>query len=156
ISQPAMTSAVNRLAQDGLVVREADPVDARAQLVALTATGRKLLEQYRHQVAAVLQPKLEALPPDAYATIERAVGLLDTLTDDLIALAEPTKAVDPPWPVRQPYTYSNSQPAYGLLPLRRQSPSSASAWSPPSCRPSPSNSMPRPLNPCCSLPRIFS
>ena len=87
ISQPAMTSAVNRLAQDGLVVREADPVDARAQLVALTATGRKLLEQYRHQVTAVLQPKLEALPPDDYATIERAVGLLDTLTDDLIGLA---------------------------------------------------------------------
>ena len=87
ISQPAMTSAVNRLAQDGLVVRQADPADARAQLVAMTDTGRQLLEEYRQQVAAVLQPKLEALAPDDYATIERTVELLDTLTDDLTGIA---------------------------------------------------------------------
>ena len=63
ISQPAMTSAVNRLAQDGLVVREADPVDARAQLVALTATGRKLLEQYRLKLPRCYSPNLRPCHP---------------------------------------------------------------------------------------------
>lgn len=87
ISQPAMTSAVNRLAEDGLVVRQTDPADARAQLVAMTDTGRELLEQYRQQVADVLQPRLEHLAPDDYATIERCVELLDSLTDDLTGLA---------------------------------------------------------------------
>lgn len=87
ISQPAMTSAVNRLAEDGLVVRQTDPADARAQLVAMTATGRELLEQYRQQVADVLQPRLENLTPEDYATIERCVELLDSLTDDLTGLA---------------------------------------------------------------------
>ena len=87
ISQPAMTSAVNRLAEDGLVVRQTDPADARAQLVAMTDTGRELLEQYRQQVADVLQPRLENLTPEDYATIERCVELLDSLTDDLTGLA---------------------------------------------------------------------
>lgn len=87
ISQPAMTSAVNRLAEDGLVIRHTDPADARAQLVAMTDTGRELLEQYRQQVADVLQPRLENLTPEDYATIERCVELLDSLTDDLTGLA---------------------------------------------------------------------
>ena len=87
ISQPAMTSAVNRLEEDGLVVRHADPADARAQLVALTKTGRQLLEEYRQQVATVLQPKLDALSAEEYSTIERAVDLLNSLTDDLTGIA---------------------------------------------------------------------
>ena len=95
ISQPAMTSAVNRLAQDGLVVRDPDPADARAQLVAMTDLGRELLQKYRQQVAAVLQPKLESLDADEYDTIKRAVGVLDALTNDLIGLDEPRKAADP-------------------------------------------------------------
>lgn len=95
ISQPAMTSAVNRLAKDGLVVREPDPADARAQLVDMTDTGRELLQTYRQQVTAVLQPKLEALAADEYDIIKRAVGVLDALTNDLLGLDDPTKAADP-------------------------------------------------------------
>lgn len=84
ISQPAMTSAVNKLADDGLVVRQPDPADARAQLVELTDTGRDTLDEYRHQVVQVLQPKLESLSAADYATIERAVELLETLTNELL------------------------------------------------------------------------
>ena len=87
ISQPAMTSAVNRLADDALVVRQPDPADARAQLVELTDEGRRMLAEYRSQVAEVLQPKLEHLSAADYAIIERAVELLDTLTNDLTGKA---------------------------------------------------------------------
>lgn len=87
ISQPAMTSAINRLAQDGLVIRQPDALDARAQLVALTDNGRHLLEEYRQQVAAVIQPQLERLTAEDYATIERTVDILDALTNDLTGIA---------------------------------------------------------------------
>ena len=82
-----MTSAVNRLADDGLVIRQPDPADARAQLVVLTDTGRQLLEEYRQQIAAVIQPKLEHLTADDYATIQRTVEILDALTNDLTGIA---------------------------------------------------------------------
>lgn len=87
ITQPAMTSAVNRLAQDGLVIRQADPLDARAQLVDMTHQGRQMLAQYRHQVAEILQPKLEALSAEDYAIIERTVDLFEALTNDLTGFA---------------------------------------------------------------------
>lgn len=87
ISQPAMTSAINRLETDGLIIRQPDPADARAQLVDLTDQGRHLLEEYRGQVANVLQPKLNALPAADYATIEGVVELLEKLTNELIGTA---------------------------------------------------------------------
>lgn len=88
ISQPAMTSAVNRLADDGLVVRQPDPADARAQLVELTDQGQHMLDEYRSQVAEVLQPMLENFSAADYAVIEHAVELLETLTNDLTGNAE--------------------------------------------------------------------
>lgn len=87
ISQPAMTSAVNRLAKDGLVTRQTDPVDARAQLVDMTDQGQEMLAQYRRQAARVLQPRLETLSAEDYATIERTVEILETLTHDLTGFA---------------------------------------------------------------------
>lgn len=83
ITQPAMSTAINRLQDDGLVVRQPDPADARAQLVALTDRGRQMLAEYRGQVAGVLQPKLDALSDADHATIQRAVAILETLTNDL-------------------------------------------------------------------------
>jgi len=83
ISQPAMTSAVNRLADGGLVVRAPDPADARAQLVELTDQGQRMLDEYRSQVATVLQPMLENFSAADYAVIEHAVELLETLANDL-------------------------------------------------------------------------
>ncbi|GAA2028538.1 hypothetical protein GCM10009720_05370 [Yaniella flava] len=86
ISQPAMTSAVNRLADDELVIRRPDPLDARAQLVDLTDRGHDMLAEYRGHMAEVLQPRLDALAADDYATVERAVAIFETLTNDLTGL----------------------------------------------------------------------
>ena len=69
------------------MIRQPDPIDARAQLVALTDNGRHLLEEYRQQVAAVIQPELEHLTTEDYATIERTVDILDALTNDLTGIA---------------------------------------------------------------------
>lgn len=83
ISQPAITAAVNKLEADGLVHRQPDPADARAQLVALTSKGRELLTEYRGQVAQVLQPRLDALSPDDIESLERSVEIFHALTDGL-------------------------------------------------------------------------
>lgn len=83
ISQPAITAAVNKLEDDGLVSRQPDPADARAQLVALTAKGQELLTTYRAQVAQVLQPRLDTLDAVDFATLQHTVEILDQLTDGL-------------------------------------------------------------------------
>jgi DNA-binding MarR family transcriptional regulator len=42
LSQPAMSRLVDRLADRGLIARETDPADRRAQRLSLTADGRAL------------------------------------------------------------------------------------------------------------------
>ncbi|MEV4516761.1 MarR family transcriptional regulator [Dactylosporangium sp. NPDC049525] len=47
LTQPAITSLVQRLEEDGLVERRADPTDGRAVLVTLTAAGADIVRS-RH------------------------------------------------------------------------------------------------------------
>ncbi|MEU5873837.1 MarR family winged helix-turn-helix transcriptional regulator [Glycomyces sp. NPDC047369] len=83
ITQPAMTAAVNRLEADGLVVRRADPADARAAVVSLTGAGAEELHEFRMRAAAKVRPALEALGEDDMAVIARAADLLEALADRL-------------------------------------------------------------------------
>lgn len=53
-SQPTMTGTVNNLEQAGLVTREPDPADARAQLVHLTERGARELLEYRRQIGSIV------------------------------------------------------------------------------------------------------
>jgi DNA-binding MarR family transcriptional regulator len=83
ISQPAMTAAVNRLEEDGLVARLADPGDARAAVVRLTEAGAAELDAFRMRAAAGVRPVLEALGEDDLAVLARAADLLQQLADQL-------------------------------------------------------------------------
>jgi DNA-binding MarR family transcriptional regulator len=83
ITQPAMTSAVNRLEADGLVARSADPADARASVVSLTEAGAAELHDFRMRAAAKVRPVLESLPEDDLAVLARAADLLQELADRL-------------------------------------------------------------------------
>ena len=78
-----MTTAINRLAHDGMVVRQPDPDDARAQLVALTDQGGDALQEYRRQVVATVQPTLDTLSETDRVTLGRAVDILESLTHRL-------------------------------------------------------------------------
>ncbi|MGH8961933.1 MAG: MarR family winged helix-turn-helix transcriptional regulator [Jatrophihabitantaceae bacterium] len=61
ISQPGMTTLVNRLEAAGHAERVADPTDGRATLVRITGAGRRLLAE-RHQVrSAALLAELDRL-----------------------------------------------------------------------------------------------
>lgn len=64
---------VNRLAHDGLVVREPNPRDARAVLVSLTSEGCTRRERALRGRAAVLEPVLDALTDQERATLRSAL-----------------------------------------------------------------------------------
>ncbi|WP_158299783.1 MarR family winged helix-turn-helix transcriptional regulator [Glycomyces paridis] len=83
ITQPAMTATVNRLEEDGLVERRADPADARAAVVHVTQAGAAELEAFRMRAAARVRPHLERLGEDDLAVLARAADLLGDLADRL-------------------------------------------------------------------------
>ena len=80
IAQPTMTTLVGRLERDGLAVRQADPDDGRAVLVAITDAGLELLERSRQQRRAIVERQLELLDADERAALEAALPALAKLT----------------------------------------------------------------------------
>jgi DNA-binding MarR family transcriptional regulator len=79
VAQPSMTTLVTRLERDGLVERAADPIDARAVLVALTPRGRERLEKRRRARTARLQERLDGLTGEERAAVAAALPALDKL-----------------------------------------------------------------------------
>jgi DNA-binding MarR family transcriptional regulator len=79
VTAPSMTRIVNALERDGLVLREPDPADGRAQVVAMTATGRSLLGSGREIRLATLSRRLGQLAPEERKRLEAAVAALAKL-----------------------------------------------------------------------------
>lgn len=61
ITQPTMTTVINRLAEHGLVAKGTDPDDARVSMVSLTQAGIDELYAFRTRASA----ELEATPTEA-------------------------------------------------------------------------------------------
>ncbi len=80
-SQPTMTTQVRRLEDAGLVTRTADPVDARAVLIAITAEGRRTLARVRADRAAVIDPALEQLDAADREVLGAAVDVMRRLVE---------------------------------------------------------------------------
>lgn len=86
LKQPALTSLVAKLEQDGLVQRRPDPADGRASLLSLTDTGQELVRSRHSNRVAKLTALVEQLTPDERAVLEGSIDVLHRLT----ALAEDT------------------------------------------------------------------
>src|ERR1700754_5193961 len=80
IAQPTMTTLIGRLERDGLAVRQADPDDGRAVLVAITDEGLELLERSRQKRRAIVERQLELLDDDERAALAAALPALGKLT----------------------------------------------------------------------------
>lgn len=78
-SQPAMTTALQRLEAQGLAHRAADPDDARASLLSLTDHGRRTLERVRAARLAALAPTLDALDDAQIAQLRAGVEVMEAL-----------------------------------------------------------------------------
>jgi DNA-binding MarR family transcriptional regulator len=81
VRPPTMTVTVAALEADGLVRREADPIDRRVARAALTPKGRLRLQQSRSRKTAYLAAQLEALEPDELGLLDEAAAILERLLD---------------------------------------------------------------------------
>jgi DNA-binding MarR family transcriptional regulator len=77
VALPTISRLVRDLERDGLVVREPDPDDGRAQRLRATARGRKLLDEGRRRRVAALTADLAALPTRELAALGRAAATLE-------------------------------------------------------------------------------
>ncbi|HLW16852.1 MAG TPA: MarR family transcriptional regulator [Actinomycetota bacterium] len=81
VQPPTMTRIVAALEEQGLVEREADPADRRVSRLDITAAGRKLLEKNRSRKTAYLASRMRGLGADELEVLERAVALLERMTE---------------------------------------------------------------------------
>ena len=77
VTQPSMTSFVNRLERSGLVERRADPTDKRVALVALTASGSDYLHTRKQAGAEAFIRLIDKMSPDEVEALAAAVKALD-------------------------------------------------------------------------------
>jgi DNA-binding MarR family transcriptional regulator len=82
VKPPTITAAVDRLEQDGLVVRERCDQDRRVTRVQITDAGHALLAEGRRQRTAYLERRLRALSADDRAALAAAAPALERLLDD--------------------------------------------------------------------------
>ena len=86
LKQPALTSLVAKLEQDGLLQRRQDPADGRASLLSLSRTGRELVHSRHANRVEKLTALVAQLTPDERAVLAGSIDVLHRLTD----LAEDT------------------------------------------------------------------
>jgi DNA-binding MarR family transcriptional regulator len=81
IAPSTLTRLVAVLEDLGYVQRDADPRDARASTVAITALGHETLERLRAEGTAMLTQWLTLLTPDQHAALAAALPALEQLAD---------------------------------------------------------------------------
>jgi DNA-binding MarR family transcriptional regulator len=82
IKRPTATRLIARLEEQGYVLRAADPEDRRSSLISASAAGRALLQRTRERKDVFLARRLQDLPAEDRATLERAAQLLEQLLED--------------------------------------------------------------------------
>jgi DNA-binding MarR family transcriptional regulator len=82
VSPPALSNRVDRLEQDGLVVRTPSEDDRRRVGLTLTDEGRRVLRRVRSRRTAWLVTRLGRLSPEELAAVEAAVEPLSLLLDE--------------------------------------------------------------------------
>ena len=76
LTQPPITSLVQRLEEDGLVRRRPDPSDGRAVLVSLTAAGADVVRSRHANRVDRLAELIAGLDPSEQATVAAAMPAL--------------------------------------------------------------------------------
>lgn len=79
LSQPGMTTLINRLEAAGHAERTPDPSDGRASLVAITAAGRQVLADRHRSRTELLEHELLTLDADDRAALAAAVPAISRL-----------------------------------------------------------------------------
>jgi len=80
VSQPGMTTLVNRLVGQGYAERLPDPRDRRAALVRITPAGRDMLRARQRSRSVALHTVIARLPHEHQAALGAVVDALHALT----------------------------------------------------------------------------
>jgi DNA-binding MarR family transcriptional regulator len=83
ITPPSMTRISTCLEERGLVVRTVDAADRRVARLAITESGRELLDTTRSRRDAYLAERLQALTLDEHDALNRALPILERLIGEL-------------------------------------------------------------------------
>jgi DNA-binding MarR family transcriptional regulator len=81
IQRPTATRLLDRLEEEGLVTRAADPADGRCSIVTATAEGSALLKRLRGRKNAYLARRMKGLPEDDVVALERAAEILERVLE---------------------------------------------------------------------------
>ena len=79
VSQPSMTTLLNRLCREGYAARLPHPHDGRSTLVGVTAAGRRALAQRQGERTAALAAAIRELPAEHQTALGGLVEPLDAL-----------------------------------------------------------------------------
>jgi DNA-binding MarR family transcriptional regulator len=77
LTQPGMTTLINRLEEGGFAVREADPADRRAVRVSITKEGIARVTAYRASRAALIGARIDQLDVDDQERLLAALPALE-------------------------------------------------------------------------------
>lgn len=83
VSAPTMSKIVDALVGQGLLVRAADPTDARSSLITMTDDGEESLNALRRSRTAVLAAALERLDVDDLEHVRSVLPVLRALADEV-------------------------------------------------------------------------
>jgi DNA-binding MarR family transcriptional regulator len=81
VRPPWMTKTINALAERGLVTRSDDPNDGRQQLVALTDTGWKTLDETVRRRSEWLAGRVDSLTREQRETLFEAAEILHSIRE---------------------------------------------------------------------------
>jgi DNA-binding MarR family transcriptional regulator len=82
VTAPTQSRLVGSLEQQGLLRRMPDAEDRRATLLAITAQGRRQLEQLRGERSAFLVGQLGTLTPEQRSALVAALDALESLAEN--------------------------------------------------------------------------
>jgi DNA-binding MarR family transcriptional regulator len=89
IAPSTLTRLVTALEEAGYVRRCADPSDARASTLTITAHGQDALERIRSENTLMLTESLELLTPEQRSALAAALPVLEQLAEAQVAPASP-------------------------------------------------------------------
>jgi DNA-binding MarR family transcriptional regulator len=93
LPSPAVTRLADKLEDAGLVTRRANPADRRGVHLVATVQGEQVFARRREAGNAWLAGHLSALSEDDRVALERAVGVLESLTAQPLEDRQQTKEV---------------------------------------------------------------
>lgn len=82
LTQPGMTTLINRLEDAGYAVREADPDDGRAVRVRITPAGSERVREHHSTRSARVAARIAELSPADQAALVAALDALTAFPDD--------------------------------------------------------------------------